>query len=155
MTIEEMTKLIAELNTIRESTMNLNVEMENVFLMQKEGFIDGLRRIQCFTYKTYGSCEHHGGKCQDIQALMIALISLPPINEMREDSKRVGRKAGRVEERYRIIDLLIELGAIRRDALGDLVAFNTHGTEVIYLTGLEPNRPQGVISGTSRGSDME
>lgn len=40
-------------------------------------------------------------------------------------------------ERNRIINLLIELNAIRRDALGYLVAFNTHGTEVIYLTGLE------------------
>ena len=74
---------------------------------------------------------------------------------MREDGKRVGRKAGIVEERYRIIDLLIELGAIRRDALGDLVAMDTFGTQCIYLTGLEPNRPKGVTSGTSRGSDTE
>lgn len=41
------------------------------------------------------------------------------------------------EERERIIKLLIDLDAIRRDALGHLVAFNTHGTEVIYLPGLE------------------
>ena len=40
-------------------------------------------------------------------------------------------------ERQRIIELLINLDAIRRDAFGELVAFNTHGTEVIYLTGLE------------------
>lgn len=70
MTIEQITKLIAELNSIRESTQNLHEEMEAVFMLQKEGFTDGLRRIQCFTYKTYGSCEHHGGKCQDIQTLM-------------------------------------------------------------------------------------
>jgi hypothetical protein len=44
---------------------------------------------------------------------------------------------GARRERQRIISLLIELNAIRRDALGDLVAFNTDGTEVIYLTGLE------------------
>jgi hypothetical protein len=41
-------------------------------------------------------------------------------------------------ERDRIINLLIDLGAIRRDALGLLCAFNTEGTEVIYLPGLEP-----------------
>ena len=40
-------------------------------------------------------------------------------------------------ERERIIKLLTDLNVIRRDALGHLVAFNTDGTEVIYLTGLE------------------
>jgi len=40
-------------------------------------------------------------------------------------------------ERKRIIDLLISLNVVRRDALGHLVAFNTDGTEVVYLTGLE------------------
>lgn len=40
-------------------------------------------------------------------------------------------------EQQRILSRLIELDAIRRDALGDLVAYNTHGTEVIYLTGIE------------------
>jgi hypothetical protein len=44
---------------------------------------------------------------------------------------------GAIAERTRIIKLLTDLGTIRRDALGDLVAFNTEGTEVIYLTGLE------------------
>lgn len=48
-----------------------------------------------------------------------------------------GVEVGMLEERKRIIKLLEELGAIRRDALGELVAFNTDGTEVIYLTGLE------------------
>ena len=40
-------------------------------------------------------------------------------------------------ERERIIKLLTDLNAIRRDALGYLVAFNTDGTKVIYLEGLE------------------
>ena len=40
-------------------------------------------------------------------------------------------------ERDRIINLLIELNAIRRDALGDLVAMDTYGEKCIYLTGLE------------------
>jgi len=40
-------------------------------------------------------------------------------------------------ERERIIELLTDLNAIRRDALGHLVAFNTDGTQVIYLEGLE------------------
>jgi hypothetical protein len=43
----------------------------------------------------------------------------------------------KAEERERIINLLLDLNAIRRDALGSLVAFNTDGTEVIYLPGLE------------------
>lgn len=42
-----------------------------------------------------------------------------------------------LEERERIIKLLMDLNAIRRDALGELIAFNTYATEVIYLTGLE------------------
>lgn len=44
---------------------------------------------------------------------------------------------GKREEQERIIKLLEELGAIRRDSFGHLVAFNTYGTEVIYLPGLE------------------
>lgn len=59
------------------------------------------------------------------------------LNEWREAGKQVGRKVGVVSERYRIIELLLELNVIRRDALGHLVAFNTDGTEVVYLTGLE------------------
>ena len=57
--------------------------------------------------------------------------------EEREFAYFAGKKAGIEFEQTRIIKLLIELNAIRRDALGYLVAFNTHGTEVIYLTGLE------------------
>jgi len=41
------------------------------------------------------------------------------------------------DERERIIRLLTDLNAIRRDALGHLVAFNTDGTQVAYLEGLE------------------
>ena len=40
-------------------------------------------------------------------------------------------------ESERIIQLLTDLDVIRRDALGHLVAFNTDGTKVIYLEGLE------------------
>ena len=54
-----------------------------------------------------------------------------------EDSLK-GRERAVERERERIIKLLIELGAIRRDALGLLCAFNTEGTKVIYLPGLEP-----------------
>jgi hypothetical protein len=53
--------------------------------------------------------------------------------EMIDAAKRLGE----IEERNRIIQLLTDLNVIRRDALGYLVAFNTDGTEVIYLTGLE------------------
>ena len=66
-------------------------------------------------------------------------------NPMQSEEKQVsieaydyGKKDGSAEERERIIKLLTELGAIRRDALGLLCAFNTEGTEVIYLPGLEP-----------------
>jgi hypothetical protein len=41
------------------------------------------------------------------------------------------------KEYNRVINKLLELNAIRRDALGYLVAFNTYGTKVIYLEGLE------------------
>ena len=50
-----------------------------------------------------------------------------------EDYKR---KAAQ-DERDRIVKLLIDLNAIRRDALGHLVAFDTYGEKVIYLPGLE------------------
>ncbi len=47
---------------------------------------------------------------------------------------------GRREEQKRIIDLLVELKAARRCAATDkLVAFDTNGKNVIYLTGLETN----------------
>lgn len=59
------------------------------------------------------------------------------LNRWREAGKEIGRKIGVVQERERIIKLLIELNAIRRDALGHLVAFDTDGSQVIYLDGLE------------------
>jgi hypothetical protein len=48
-------------------------------------------------------------------------------------------KAGVLTERLRIIKLLVDLNAIRRDALGHWVAVNTDATETVYLDGLEPN----------------
>jgi hypothetical protein len=47
---------------------------------------------------------------------------------------------GKREEQQRIIDLLVELKAARRCAATDkLVAFDTNGENVVYLTGLETN----------------
>ena len=60
------------------------------------------------------------------------------LNDWREAGKEIGRKLGVVAERQRIIDLLLELNVIRRcAATGEWVAFNTEGTQVVYLTGLE------------------
>jgi lipoate synthase len=53
------------------------------------------------------------------------------------ESFQAGREVGVGEERDRIIKLLTDLDVVRVDALGHWVAFNTHGTEVVYLTGLE------------------
>ena len=48
------------------------------------------------------------------------------------------RKAGKTEEQKRIIDLLLKLNVIRHcSATNKLVAFDTNGENVIYLTGLE------------------
>jgi hypothetical protein len=45
---------------------------------------------------------------------------------------------GRHEEQERIINLLLELNVIRRcGATNKLVAFDTNGEKVIYLTGFE------------------
>jgi hypothetical protein len=57
----------------------------------------------------------------------------------KEDAQAINHfvDIAKAQERERIINLLIDLNAIRRDALGSLVAFNTDGTEVIYLPGLE------------------
>jgi hypothetical protein len=47
---------------------------------------------------------------------------------------------GKREEQQRIINLLLELNAVRRCAATDkLVGFDTNGENVIYLTGLENN----------------
>jgi hypothetical protein len=59
------------------------------------------------------------------------------VKEQQPEGYNLGAVAGRAYERDRIIQLLTDLNAIRRDALGHLVAFNTDGTQVIYLTGLE------------------
>jgi hypothetical protein len=45
---------------------------------------------------------------------------------------------GKREEQQRIINLLLELNAVRRcGTTNKLVAFDTNGENVIYLTGLE------------------
>jgi len=58
------------------------------------------------------------------------------LNEWIERAYQNGRR----EEQKRIIDLLLDLNAVRRCAATDkLVAFDTQGENVIYLTGLETN----------------
>ena len=42
-------------------------------------------------------------------------------------------------ENKRIINLLLDLNVIRRAEAGKLVAFDTDGEKVVYLTGLEEN----------------
>lgn len=62
------------------------------------------------------------------------------ITEEEEDMKRNSGELiaeAVAKEQKRIIDLLISLNAIRYDAFGNLVAMNTHGTEVVYLDDLE------------------
>jgi hypothetical protein len=47
-------------------------------------------------------------------------------------------QVGEDNERTRIINLLLDQNIIRRCAATDkLVAFNTHGTEVVYIKDLE------------------
>jgi hypothetical protein len=47
---------------------------------------------------------------------------------------------GAIAERTRIINLLLGLNVIRRCGATDkLVAFDTNGEKVVYLTGLETN----------------
>jgi hypothetical protein len=54
-----------------------------------------------------------------------------------EDLERM-RKFGAYEEQQRIINLLLDLKVVRRCAATDkLVAFDTDGKNVLYLTGLE------------------
>jgi len=58
------------------------------------------------------------------------------LNEWIERAYQNGRR----EEQKRIIDLLLDLNVVRRCAATDkLVAFDTQGENVIYLTGLETN----------------
>lgn len=60
----------------------------------------------------------------------------------KEDAEAINHfvDIARANEREQVIKLLVDLNAIRRDALGSLVAFNTDGTEVIYLPGLETKK---------------
>jgi len=56
------------------------------------------------------------------------------LNEWIERAYQNGKR----EEQERIINLLIDLNAIRRcAATNKLVGFDTNGENVIYLTGLE------------------
>jgi len=51
------------------------------------------------------------------------------------------RLQGHATEQKRIINLLLDLNVIRRcAATNKLVAFDTNGEQVIYLTGLETGR---------------
>lgn len=59
-------------------------------------------------------------------------------NNPGEAVREFYRRQGEVRERERIIKLLIDLDVIRVDALGYLVAMDTHGQECVYLTGLMP-----------------
>ena len=48
------------------------------------------------------------------------------------------RRQGHTKEQQRIINLLLDLNVIRRcAATNKLVAFETNGERVVYLTGLE------------------
>ena len=47
------------------------------------------------------------------------------------------RAEGALVEQARIINLLLDLNVIRRAELDLLVAFDTDGEKVVYLTGLE------------------
>jgi len=53
-----------------------------------------------------------------------------------EHQAKLEREAANAE-RIRIINLLLDQNIIRRDVTGKLVAFNTHGTEVVYIKDLE------------------
>ena len=57
-----------------------------------------------------------------------------------EDSLK-GRERAVEREQQRIINLLLDLNVVRRcAATNKLVAFDTNGVNVIYLTGLENER---------------
>lgn len=65
-------------------------------------------------------------------------ISSDPVEQARYEVYCKGWDAGVENEQERIIELLTKLNAVRRcAATGKLVAFNTDGDKVIYLTGLE------------------
>lgn len=58
----------------------------------------------------------------------------------QEAQNNAFREQGAKAERKRIIELLLDQNIIRRCAATDkLVAFNTDGTEVVYIKDLEEN----------------
>ena len=61
-------------------------------------------------------------------------------NWITVDDSVKGRKIAIKREQERIINLLLDLNVVRRCAATDkLVAFDTNGEKVMYLTGLENN----------------
>ena len=65
-------------------------------------------------------------------------MSEPVRVEHAERVRDFYRTQGATAERERIIALLLELNVVRRCAATDkLVAFDTRGENVLYLTGLE------------------
>lgn len=61
-------------------------------------------------------------------------------NWITVDDSVKGRKLAIKREQERIVNLLLDLNVVRRCAATDkLVAFDTNGEKVIYLTGLENN----------------
>ena len=61
-------------------------------------------------------------------------------HERFEDLERM-RQFGAYEEQQRIINLLLDLKVVRRCYATDkLVAFDTDGKNVLYLTGLEATK---------------
>lgn len=59
------------------------------------------------------------------------------MSENTEFAYFAGRREGIRIERAYILDVLIKRNIIRRDALNQLVAMNTEGTETVYVPELE------------------
>ena len=68
-------------------------------------------------------------------------MSEPMRVEHAERVRDFYRQQGHTKEQQRIINLLLDLNVIRRcAATNKLVAFDTNGENVVYLTGLEEAR---------------
>jgi hypothetical protein len=85
------------------------------------------------------------------------------VGELYQQQNNAYYKAGVKFERERIINLLLDLNVIRRAEQDRLVAFDTNGEKVIYLTGFETNeivsdpKEPGCLccAGDSCGGDVE
>ena len=62
------------------------------------------------------------------------------VGELYQAQNNAYFKAGVEFERERIINLLLDLNVIRRAEQDLLVAFDTNGEKVVYLTGLEKGK---------------